>query len=149
MVRTNHGHSQARSVCILTIQLQSSLTLPGRGVAGAAYQIEGAAKAEGRGPSVWDRLSRVPNYVVNNETGDITDNHYYLYKQDIARLAAIGVNTYSLTLSWSRILPFGRGAVNQLAIDHYNDVINTCLQYNITPVVTLYHWDTPREFCST
>ncbi|QIW95185.1 hypothetical protein AMS68_000703 [Peltaster fructicola] len=114
-----------------------------RGVAGAAYQVEGAAKDQGRGPSVWDRLSRIPNYVVNNQTADITDNHYYLYKNDIARIAAIGVDTYSFTLSWSRILPFGRGAVNQLAIDHYNDVINTCLQYNITPVITLYHWDTP------
>lgn len=114
------------------------------GVAGAAYQIEGAVKDEGRGPSIWDALShRVTNYVVNNNTADVTDNNYYLYKQDIARIAAIGVKTYSFTLSWSRILPFGRGAVNQEAIAHYNDVIATCLEHGVTPHVTLYHWDLP------
>lgn len=68
---------------------------------------------------------------------------------DISRIAAMGVKAYSFTLSWSRILPFGRGPVNQLAIDHYNDVINTCLQYNITPIVTLYHWDTPLALMDT
>ncbi|KAK7712933.1 hypothetical protein SLS63_012222 [Diaporthe eres] len=134
------------------------------GVAGAAFQVEGAANAEGRGPSVWDKLTRVPGYTAENQTGDITDNHYFLYKQgewlaldfllqlkevpltwrlDIARLAAIGINTYSFSISWSRIFPFGAGPVNQAGIDHYNDVINTCIEYNITPVATLYHWDTP------
>lgn len=62
---------------------------------------------------------------------------------DIARLAAIGINTYSFSISWSRIYPFGSGPINQAGIDHYNDVINTCIEYNITPVATLYHWDTP------
>lgn len=134
------------------------------GVAGAAFQVEGAANAEGRGPSVWDKLTRVPGYTAENQTGDITDNHYFLYKQgewlgldlpfhlrepplmwklDIARLAAIGINTYSFSISWSRIFPFGAGPINQAGIDHYNDVINTCIEYNITPVATLYHWDTP------
>ncbi|KAJ0115415.1 hypothetical protein J7T55_012694 [Diaporthe amygdali] len=113
------------------------------GVAGAAFQVEGAAKAEGRGPSVWDKLTRVPGYTAENQTGDITDNHYFLYKQDIARLAAMGINTYSFSISWSRIYPFGAGPINQAGIDHYNDLINTCIEYNITPVATLYHWDTP------
>lgn len=113
------------------------------GVAGAAYQIEGAAKDEGRGPSVWDKLVRVPGYTSANETADIADNNYYLYKQDIARIAAMGINTYSFTISWSRIYPFGAGPINQAGIDHYNDLIDTCLEYNVTPVVTLYHWDTP------
>lgn len=114
------------------------------GVAGASYQIEGAVKAEGRGPSIWDALShRAQNYVVNNYTADVTDNNYYLYKQDIARIAALGVKTYSFTLSWSRILPFGRGPVNQDAVAHYSDVIDTCLEYGIIPQVTLYHWDLP------
>ncbi|KAK4495953.1 hypothetical protein PRZ48_013221 [Zasmidium cellare] len=113
------------------------------GVAGAAQQIEGAVKAEGRGPSIWDKLPRVPNYVVNNYTSDIADNNYYLYKQDIARIAALGVKVYSFSLSWSRILPFGKGPVNQLGIDHYNDVIDTCIEYGVTPMITLYHWDLP------
>lgn len=113
------------------------------GVAGAAYQVEGAVKDEGRGPSVWDKLVRVPGYTVANETADIADNNYYLYKQDIARVAAMGINSYSFSISWSRIYPFGAGPINQAGINHYNDLINTCLEYNVTPMATLYHWDTP------
>lgn len=114
------------------------------GVASAAYQVEGAAKAEGRGPSIWDVLThRVTDYTTANQTGDITDNQYYLYKQDIARLAAIGVHHYSISISWSRILPFGRGSVNEEALAHYDDLIDTCFKYNVTPTITLYHWDTP------
>lgn len=64
-------------------------------------------------------------------------------RKDIARIAAMGINTYSFSISWSRIYPFGSGYLNQAGIDHYNDLINTCLEYNITPAATLYHWDTP------
>ncbi|PMD36361.1 glycoside hydrolase family 1 protein [Hyaloscypha variabilis F] len=114
------------------------------GVASAAYQVEGAVKAEGRGPSIWDALlHRVTGYSVANETADIADNQYYMYKQDIARIAALGVNTYSFSISWSRVFPFGNGQVNQLALDHYDDVINTCIEYGVEPSVTLYHWDLP------
>ncbi|KAF2715657.1 glycoside hydrolase family 1 protein [Pleomassaria siparia CBS 279.74] len=114
------------------------------GVAGASYQIEGAVKAEGRGPSIWDVLShRVPDYVITNETGDVADNNYYQYKEDIARIAALGIKTYSFSLSWSRILPFGKGPVNEQALLHYDDLIDTCLSYGVTPMVTLYHWDLP------
>ncbi|KAH0029444.1 glycoside hydrolase, partial [Aureobasidium melanogenum] len=114
------------------------------GVAGAAFQIEGAAKAEGKGPSTWDvNMHRVPNFVSDNSTGDITDNNYYMYKQDIARLAAIGINAYSFSIAWTRLFPFGTGPVNELGVAHYNDVINTCIQFNITPMATLYHWDMP------
>ena len=114
------------------------------GVASAAYQVEGAVRDEGRGPSIWDVLThRVTNYVVTNDTGDIADNQYYLYKQDIARIAALGVPAYSFSISWSRIMPYGRGVVNEAALAHYDDVINTCLQYNVQPQVTLYHWDLP------
>ena len=76
--------------------------------------------------------------MLNNVTADVTDNNYYMYKDDIARIAALGVKVYSFSLSWSRILPFGRGPVNELAIAHYNDVINTCIEYNVIPMVTLY-----------
>ncbi|KAF2261760.1 glycoside hydrolase [Lojkania enalia] len=114
------------------------------GVAGAAYQIEGAAKDEGRGPSIWDVLShRATNYVVTNDTGDVADNNYYQYKEDIARIAALGIKAYSFTISWSRILPFGSGPVNEQALRHYDDLIDTCLEYNVIPQVTLYHWDLP------
>ncbi|KAK0108228.1 hypothetical protein ONS95_003048 [Cadophora gregata] len=114
------------------------------GVASAAYQVEGAAKDEGRGPSIWDvLLHRVTGYSVANQTGDVADNQYFLYKQDIARIAALGVKTYSFSLSWSRIFPFGNGPVNELALAHYDDVINTCIEYGVEPAVTLYHWDLP------
>ncbi|KAF2230995.1 glycoside hydrolase family 1 protein [Viridothelium virens] len=114
------------------------------GVASAAYQVEGAVKAEGRGPSVWDVFThRVTDFIVGNATGDIADNQYYLYKQDIARIAALGVPYYSFSISWSRVFPFGRGEVNEQALLHYDDLINTCLEYNVQPIVTLYHWDLP------
>lgn len=129
------------------------------GVASAAYQVEGAAKAEGRGPSIWDvLLHRVTGYSVANQTGDIANNQYYLYKQgkfqypksmraltltlilDIARIAALGVKTYSFSISWSRVMPFGNGPINELALAHYDDVIDTCIEYGVEPSVTLYHW---------
>ncbi|KIN06302.1 glycoside hydrolase family 1 protein [Oidiodendron maius Zn] len=114
------------------------------GVASAAYQVEGAAQAEGRGPSIWDVFTHRATYLtLTNDTGDVGDNHYYLYKQDIARIAALGVPAYSISISWSRIFPYGRGQVNELALAHYDDVINTCIQYGVKPLVTLYHWDLP------
>ncbi|EME76923.1 glycoside hydrolase family 1 protein [Pseudocercospora fijiensis CIRAD86] len=120
------------------------------GVAGAAYQVEGAVKADGRGPSIWDvAIHRVPNYVTNNYTADISDNNYYLYKQDIARLAAMGVKAYSFSISWSRVQPFGNGPVNQAGLDFYSDLVDTCLQYNVTPIATLYHWDLPAWLQNT
>lgn len=120
------------------------------GVASAAYQVEGAAKAEGRGPSIWDVLThRVTGFTVSNDTGDIANNHYYLYKQDIARIAALGVKVYSFSISWSRVFPFGNGQVNEQALAHYDDVINTCIQYGVQPAVTLYHWDMPLNLQNT
>lgn len=130
------------------------------GVASAAYQIEGAVQAEGRGPSIWDVYThRATEITVSNDTGDVGDNQYYLYKQgqslllsshlatnqqiDIARIAALGVPYYSFSISWSRVFPFGKGPVNELALAHYEDVIDTCLQYGVKPLVTLYHWDLP------
>jgi beta-glucosidase/6-phospho-beta-glucosidase/beta-galactosidase len=129
------------------------------GVSSAAYQIEGAVQAEGRGPSIWDVYTHRATYItVSNDTGDVGDNQYYLYKQgrlvcvrryqklmdaDIARIAALGVPYYSFSISWSRVFPFGKGPVNELALAHYDDVINTCLQYGVKPLVTLYHWDLP------
>jgi beta-glucosidase/6-phospho-beta-glucosidase/beta-galactosidase len=68
---------------------------------------------------------------------------------DIARIAALGVKTYSFSISWSRVLPFGSGPVNELALAHYDDVINTCIQYGIEPSVTLYHWDLPLNLLNT
>lgn len=127
-------------------KFESNLTYPSDfifGVAGSASQIEGAIAEEGRSPTIQEKLvldSRPKDY--------ITNENYYLYKQDIARLAAIGVKHYSFTIPWSRILPFALPGtpVNQQGIDHYDDLINTCLEYGIVPIATLTHFDTPLMF---
>ncbi|PVH71278.1 glycoside hydrolase family 1 protein [Cadophora sp. DSE1049] len=116
------------------------------GFSGAALQIEGAVKNEGRGPAFAEQflISRQKT-AKGGGAPDITNLNYYLYKQDIARLAAVGVQTYSFSISWSRILPFGveGSPVNQEGIDHYNDLINTILEYGMVPMATLNHFDTP------
>jgi beta-glucosidase/6-phospho-beta-glucosidase/beta-galactosidase len=114
------------------------------GVASAAFQVEGAANLEGRGPSIWDLLAhRVPGHIADGTTADIADLHYYLYPQDIARLQAFNIPYFSLTISWSRVFPFGRGYVNEQALTHYDDVIQQLVKAGIKPIVTLFHWDTP------
>lgn len=114
------------------------------GVASSAFQVEGAAKDEGKGPSIWDLLShRVPNQVADNTTGDVVAEHYYLYKQDFARLKSLGIPSFSPSISWPRIFPFGKGPVNEAGVKHYDDVIAELVKNGITPVVTLFHWDTP------
>jgi beta-glucosidase/6-phospho-beta-glucosidase/beta-galactosidase len=114
------------------------------GAASSANQIEGAIQDEGRTPSVLDYF----NLDSANAPDYIADWNYYLYKEDIARMAALGVPYYSFSISWTRILPFAANGtpINQEAIDHYNDVINTCLKYNIKPMVTMVHADEPYEF---
>ena len=119
------------------------------GVAGSAWQIEGGLQFGGRGPSVLDTIGALsPNGTAATPgTNDsvIANMHYFLYKQDIARLAALGVPYYSFSISWSRIVPFGlaESPVNTEALAHYDDVIETCMQYGITPFVTLMHADQP------
>lgn len=113
------------------------------GAASSANQIEGAIQDEGRTPSVLDYFNfypQAPDY--------ITDWNYYLYKEDIARLAAMGIPYYSFSISWTRILPFAAAGtpVNKEGIDHYDDLINTCLEYGIKPIVTIVHADEPYEF---
>ncbi|KAJ1323191.1 beta-glucosidase [Microdochium nivale] len=129
-------------------QLPADFKLPADfiwGVSSSAWQVEGALQAEGRGPAAMtDKLGSLPN-LDGTDDGVTNTMNYYLYKQDIARLAALGVPTYSFSISWSRILPFGVAGspVNQAGVDHYNDLINTCIEYGITPVVTLWHFDFP------
>ena len=109
-----------------------------------ATQVEGAAKDEGKGPSIWDLLAhRVPNEVADNSTGDVVASHYYLYKQDFARLKSLGIPSFSPSFSWPRFFPFGKGPVNAAGVAHYDDVISSMVAAGITPVVTLFHWDTP------
>lgn len=115
-----------------------------RGVATAAYQIEGAVSEDGRGPSIWDTFSKIPNKISHNQNGDIADDSYHLVEEDIKLLKELGVNAYRFSISWSRILPKGYGKVNRMGIDHYNKVIDRLVEEGIQPLVTLYHWDLPQ-----
>jgi beta-glucosidase len=113
------------------------------GCATAAYQIEGGAKDGGRGPSVWDVFSHTPGKTHNGDTGDVADDSYHLYKTDVQLLKNLGVQTYRMSISWSRIFPEGNGQPNAAGLDYYNRVIDELLANNITPYVTLFHWDLP------
>jgi beta-glucosidase len=114
------------------------------GCATAAYQVEGGAAEDGRGPSVWDTFSHTAGKTHNGDTGDVADNSYHLYKEDVQLLKALGVSTYRMSISWSRVFPNGTGPVNPKGMDYYHRVIDELLANNITPYVTLFHWDLPQ-----
>ena len=113
------------------------------GCATAAYQIEGGAKDDGRGPSTWDVFSHTPGKTHDGETGDVADDSYHLYKEDIRLLKALGVGGYRMSMSWSRVFPTGKGEVNPKGLDYYSRIVDELLANGITPYITLFHWDTP------
>jgi len=113
------------------------------GCATAAYQVEGGANEDGRGPSIWDTYSHIPGKVYNGDTGDVADDSYHRYKEDVRLLKNLGVSTYRMSISWSRIFPHGTGAPNPLGLDYYKRVVDELHANNITPYVTLFHWDLP------
>ncbi len=114
------------------------------GAATAAYQIEGAVRAGGRGQSIWDTFSHTPGRVRNGETGDVAADHYTRYAQDVALMQKIGLDAYRFSVAWSRIQPDGRGPANQAGLDFYRRLVDELLGAGITPVLTLYHWDLPQ-----
>jgi beta-glucosidase len=115
------------------------------GAAAASYQIEGAADEDGRGLSVWDVFSRTPEKVWNGDTGDVACDHYHRYPEDVAMMKEIGLHAYRLSVSWPRVLPTGVGQVNEKGLDFYDRVVDELLAKDITPYVTLFHWDLPFE----
>jgi beta-glucosidase len=114
------------------------------GCATAAYQIEGAVSEDGRKPSVWDTFSHTPGKTFQGETGDVADDSYHRYKEDVALLKNLGVGGYRLSISWSRIFPDGTGQPNQKGLDYYQRVVDELLKNNIAPYITLFHWDLPQ-----
>lgn len=114
------------------------------GAATAAYQIEGAWEEDGKGESIWDRFSHTPGNVQNGDTGDVACDYYHRWQEDIALMAEIGLDAYRFSIAWPRILPAGRGAVNQAGLDFYSRLVDGLLEAGITPFVTLYHWDLPQ-----
>lgn len=111
------------------------------GTATSAYQIEGAHNVDGRGPSIWDAFVRIPGKTAS--TADIACDHYHRFKEDVALMKEMGVSAYRFSISWSRILPTGRGEVNPEGIKFYSDLIDELIDAGITPWITLYHWDLP------
>lgn len=114
------------------------------GTATASYQIEGATSEDGRLPSIWDTFSRTPGAIVDGATGDVADEHYHRFGEDVALMADLGVDAYRFSIAWPRVQPAGSGAVNQAGIDFYRRLSDTLLERGITPWATLYHWDLPQ-----
>ncbi|MER5453721.1 GH1 family beta-glucosidase [Micromonospora sp. NPDC002389] len=114
------------------------------GAATAAYQIEGAARDDGRGDSIWDTFSRTPGKVHAGHTGDVACDHYHRYADDVAMMAELGLQAYRFSVSWPRIQPDGSGPVNPRGLDFYDRLTDALLGRGIDPIVTLYHWDLPQ-----
>ncbi|OWV03145.1 beta-glucosidase [Micromonospora wenchangensis] len=114
------------------------------GAATAAYQIEGAARDDGRGESIWDTFSRTPGKVFAGHTGDVACDHYHRYADDVALMAELGLAAYRFSVAWPRIRPDGTGPVNPRGLDFYDRLTDALLDRGIDPIVTLYHWDLPQ-----
>lgn len=114
------------------------------GVATAAYQIEGAVTADGRGTSVWDTFCARPGVIRDGHTGEVADDHYHRWPEDVALMAGLGIGAYRFSLAWPRIQPAGSGAVSQPGLDFYDRLTDALLAAGITPMPTLYHWDLPQ-----
>jgi beta-glucosidase len=114
------------------------------GTATSSYQIEGAVKEDGRGPTIWDTFSHLPGKTAEGDTGDAADDSYHRYAEDIAIMKSLGVRAYRFSIAWSRIFPEGAGSLNQKGIDHYRKVAELLLKEDIQPFCTLYHWDLPQ-----
>ena len=114
------------------------------GVSTSAYQIEGAAAEDGRGASIWDVRCRTQGGVVNGDTGDVACDHYHRMPEDVALMKGLGVDAYRFSVSWPRVLPRGKGAVNETGLDFYDRLVDRLLEAGIEPWLCLYHWDLPQ-----
>jgi beta-glucosidase len=113
------------------------------GAATAAYQVEGSPVADGAGPSIWHRFAHTPGAMHQGDTGDITCDHYRRYREDVQLMRELGLQAYRFSINWGRVLPEGRGAVNQQGLDFYERLVDALLAAGIQPMATLYHWDLP------
>jgi beta-glucosidase len=114
------------------------------GAATAAYQIEGAHAEDGRGLSIWDVFCQQPGRVMNGETGNVACDHYHRYKDDVALMARLGLQTYRFSIAWPRVVPFGAGERNEAGLAFYDRLVDELLGAGIRPCATLYHWDLPQ-----
>ena len=114
------------------------------GTATAAYQIEGAWKEAGKGESIWDRFAHIPGKIKNGDTGNLACDSYNRWREDIALMQGMNLNSYRFSISWPRIQPVGSGVANSKGIDYYSRIVDALLEARIRPLVTLYHWDLPQ-----
>lgn len=114
------------------------------GSASAAYQVEGAYQADGKGPSIWDTWVRLPGKTFQGANGDVAADHYHRYREDVGLMKELGLKAYRFSISWPRIFPQGKGKINQAGLEFYKNLIHQLTANGIEPVVTLYHWDLPQ-----
>src|SRR3954447_22150149 len=114
------------------------------GAAASAYQVEGAAGEDGRGRSIWDSFCATEGKVRNADSGAVACDFYHRYPQDIALMRELGLDAFRFSIAWPRVLPEGRGRVNEAGLDYYDRLVDELLAAGITPFPTLFHWDTPQ-----
>jgi len=133
--------------------MNSATKVPGRrslpdgfywGVGTSSYQIEGAWDEDGKGVSIWDTYAHTPGNIANDDAGDVANDHYHRYKEDVALMKSIGATAYRFSISWPRIFPEGTGQPNPKGIDFYSRLVDELLDAGIEPFATLYHWDLPQ-----
>jgi beta-glucosidase len=142
------------AVATREVRAQSSGIAPGAprsfpdgflwGTATAAYQVEGAWNEDGKGESIWDRFAHTPGKIKGGDTGDVADDHYHRYKEDVQLMKSMGARTYRFSISWPRVFPDGTGAPNPKGLDFYNRLVDALGANGIAPYATLYHWDLPQ-----
>ena len=113
------------------------------GAATSAYQVEGSPLADGAGPSIWQRFCHTPNLVLDGDSGDVACDHYRRYLQDVKLMRELGLTAYRFSISWSRVMPTGRGPVNPAGLGFYERLVDALLEHGIEPMATLFHWDLP------
>ncbi len=118
------------------------------GAATAAFQIEGAAHTDGRTDSIWDAFCRIPGTVINGDDGSVACDHYHRYADDVVMMARLGLQSYRFSTSWARVQPDG-GPVNAAGLDFYSRLVDELLAHDISPWLTLYHWDLPQALEET
>jgi len=141
------GTTNSSRVPARQFQLPSEAAFPRGffwGTATASYQIEGAWKEDGKGESIWDRFAHTPGKIKNGDTADMACDSYHRWREDLALMQAMNLNSYRFSISWPRIQPAGSGPVNSKGFDYYSRLVDALLEAHIRPLLTLYHWDLPQ-----
>src|SRR5262249_25112968 len=115
------------------------------GAATSAYQVEGGVKTDGRGGSIWDTFTHTPGAIGDGSNADVACDHYHLWESDLDLIKRLGLRSYRFSIAWPRVLPEGRGQINQKGLDFYKRIVEGLHQRDIAPLATLFHWDLPQK----